>query len=394
LKQKFIYLDQTKNQLPLLSTDFFFVNPQMILHTSCNREEILEAVLPEIKSELLFGLHMHPGGVYPRFNRDKFFYNVSHSPLYSYLPNLETFKKIDFFETTDRRAIELENKSLSFKNVYVFWSGGMDSTLILAAILKNWKNENLEKLVVVLNQHSIDENKNMYENYIHAKLKTESTDKFFNGELNFSNENVYVDGNVGDTVSYLMLEHFDAKYPGYYNKPWKKHINILIEHFSEYETIEHGRDTYKRIVRSLNENKFEVETIYDFLWWMTFNWLHDKLLYNILWQYTPCFNQNLDIKNFLETNMFQWFNGESYQDWLVSTIGTDERIGRDITTNKLAFKKYIFDFNKDQDYFFNKRKEASTPRNAVLSNHKILCAIDTEYNYYYRYTQDKIWPPK
>lgn len=394
MSEKFFYLEQTKNQLPLPATDFYFVNPQMILNTSHNRREILDSLTPELKSDLLFGIHMHPGGVYPRFNRDSFFYKVSHSPLYSYLPNLQVTKNLDFSDITDKRAAELENKSLHFSNVYLFWSGGIDSTLILAAILKNWKKENLKKLVVVLNQHSIDENKAMYENYIHEKLKTETTDKFFSGELNFSYDNIYVDGNVGDTVSYLRIDHFDSKYPGYYKKSWKKHINILIEHFSEFENLEHGQDTYKKVVKSLNENNLEVETIYDFLWWMTFNWLHDKLLYNILWQYAPCFNRDIDIKKFLEENMFQWFNGNDYQDWTVSSIGTSLRIGDDISTNKLAFKKYIFEYNKDYDYFKFKLKEASTPRNEVLPSHNILCAIDTDYNYYYRYTQDKIWPPK
>lgn len=394
MPEKFYYLEQTKNQLPLTATDFYFVNPQMILNTSHDRQKILDSLSPELRSELLFGIHMHPGGVYPRFNRDKFFYKVTHSPLYSYLPDLQNLKRLNFDDITDKRAVELENKSLNFKHVYLFWSGGIDSTLILTAILKNWKKENLEKLVVVLNQHSIDENKNMYEKHIHGKLKTESTDRFFSGELDFSYDNVYVDGNVGDTVSYLRIDHFDSKYPGYYNKPWKKHINILIEHFSEYETVEHGQDTYKRIVRSLNENNLEVETIYDFLWWMTFNWLHDKLLYNILWQYTPCFNRTINIKKFLEENMFQWFNSNDYQDWTVTTIGTNLRMGDDISTNKLAFKKYIFDFNKDYEYFKFKRKEPSTPRNQVLHSHNILCAIDTDYNYYYRHTQDKIWPPK
>jgi len=391
---KFYHIEQTKNQLPLLATDFYFINPQMILNTSQHREAILESLDSSTKTSLLFGLHMNPGSVYPRFNRNNFFYKVSTIPTYSFLPNLHNKRVLDFSDITDARALELERKSNNVDNVYLFWSGGIDSTVILAAILKNWKNENLEKLVVVLNQYSIDENKNMYENYIHAKLKTESTDKFFNGELNFSDENIYVDGNVGDTVSYLMLEHFDSKYPGYYNKPWKKHINILIEHFSEYETIEHGRDTYKKIVRSLSENKFEVETIYDFLWWMTFNWLHDKLLYNILWQYTPCFNRNTDIKKFLEENMFQWFNSNDYQDWMVSSISTSLRIGDNITTNKLAYKKYIFDFDKNLEYFKYKQKEYSTPKNKVKDSHIILCGIDTEYNYYYRYTHEKIWPPK
>ena len=394
--EKFIHLDQTSEQFPLMDTSLYFVNPQMILNTSTCREKILLSVTPKLKDELLFGLHMHPGGVYPRFNRNHSNFKLSPSPIYSFLPNLVNFKNLSFDDVTDNRALELQDKVSSFNKVYLFWSGGIDSTVILAAILKNWNKESIQKLIIVLNKYSVEENSNMYHNYIHEKINTISTDLFFSGKANFSHDAVYVDGNVGDSVSYLCLAEFDKMYPGYYKKPWKQNWRILIEFFSKYQNQQYGLSMYKQIVESLEFNNLEIETINDFLWWLTFNWLHDKLLYNILWQYTPCFfsNPNIDTKKFLEENMFQWFNSDDYQNWTVSTIGTTLRIGDDISTNKYSFKTYIFNFDNNYDYYKYKLKEASTPKNIVKDNHIILCAIDTEYNYYYRYTHEKTWPPK
>lgn len=392
---KFIYLDQTRDQFPLLETDLFYVNHHLILNTSFHRTSIIENLDSKSRLESLFGIYSNPGGAYPRFNRETSFFKLHKNPLYGYLPNLQFRKSINFTDITDQRASELLSQAANYENVYLFWSGGIDSTVILCSILKNWSVEDLKKLIVVLNDSSIVENKHMYDSYIDGKIKTMAVEKFFSGEVLFSHNSIYVDGNAGDSVTYLQIDRFDKSYPGYYSKPWKENIDVLIKYFSEYTTEQDGIETYKRIVRSLKENNLEVETIYDFLWWMTFNWLHEKLLYNILWQYTPCFfSSGLDTHQFLKNNMFQWFNSDEYQDWMVATIGTNERIGDTILTNKNAFKKYIFEFNKDQEYFQYKRKEPSTPRIKTLENHIILCAIDTDYNYYYRYTHEKVWPPK
>jgi len=394
--EKFIYVEQTKNQLPLMATDFYYINPLMLLHTSEHRNEILSSLDKDLKSDILFGVHFL-GPVYPRFNRENYFYKVSQNPIYSFLPNLQIKRKLDFSSITDSRALELESKLDRFKNVYLFWSGGIDSTVILVSILKNWQKQSLEKLIVVLNSYSIEENQQMYEQFIHNKISTVSTDKFFSGEVNFSHDNLYVDGNAADTLSAtIMFYEFEKRFPNYYLKPWKQNIDILIKFFSEYEDVNYGQYMYKKVVRSLIYNKFEVETIFDFLWWMGFNWIHDRNLHCVLWQYTPCFfaDPNISVKRFLEENMFQWFNSNDYQDWRVAAVGTDEIIGNTVAEHKLAFKKYIFEFNRDSDYFLYKDKVASTPKNETKSSHIILCGIDTDYNYYYRHAHEKIWPPK
>ena len=237
----------------------------------------------------------------------------------------------------------------------------------------------------------------MYNNYVHNKITTVPTDLFFSGELNFSHENLYVDGNAADTISaHHMMYEFEEKYPGLSMKPWKTHISNLIEFFSKHEDFTYGQNMYKTIVKSLNKNNLNVETIFDFLWWVNFNWSHDKHLHCIFWQYTPCFfsNPEINFKRFMEENVFQWFNTDSYQDWRVSVIGTSELFGNTVPEQKGIFKKYIYNFNKDRDYFLLKTKEISTPRNKSKSNHIILCGIDTEYNYYYRHAHERVWPPK
>ena len=60
---------------------------------------------------------------------------------------------------------------------YVMWSGGIDSTCILASLLKAPKVLT-DQLVIVCNQASIDENPYFYNRFIKDKLTTVDTDQF------------------------------------------------------------------------------------------------------------------------------------------------------------------------------------------------------------------------
>lgn len=395
MQNKFIYLDQTKDQLPLMGTDLYYIRAHSILNTSTNRNQILNNLDRDTRLDLLFGLHfLWPA--YPRFDRESYLYKVGYNPAYQFLPNLQERRKLDFVDLTDARALELEKLAVRYKNVFLFWSGGVDSTCILSAILKNWKKESLKHLVVILNKYSIEENKFMYDNFIHDKISTVSTDLFFSGEINFSNDNLYLDGECAASIFVTLCYEFEKRFPGYSLKPWKDNTDVLIKFFGIYEDTVYGEHMYNIVVESLKKNRLEVETIFDFIWWMGFNWNHDKNLHHILWQYHPCFfaNPSIDLKRFINENVFHFFNAADFQDWRVSAIGTDLLVGSTMKEHKLSFKKYIFDFNKDKDFLDYKGKEASTPKNPIKNNHVILCAIDTDYNYYYRYTHEKIWPPK
>jgi len=45
----------------------------------------------------------------------------------------------------------------------------------------------------------------------------------FSGEMNFSHDNLYVDGNAADTLSAtIMFYEFEKRFPNYYLKPWKQ----------------------------------------------------------------------------------------------------------------------------------------------------------------------------
>jgi len=101
----------------------------------------------------------------------------------------------------------------------------------------------------------------------------------------------------------------------------------------------------------------------------------------MLWQYQDLSNV-VNTKKFIEENIFFWFNNLECHNWAVSLIGTSYRSQDDIY--KYAFKKYIYNFDKDLEYFKYKEKEYSTPKNPQVVKNKQVLAVDTDYNLYYR----------
>ena len=90
----------------------------------------------------------------------------------SSIPNMDLPKFVkmtdSYSDVCDARAIELmEFATKRSKKIAVMYGGGIDSTIILVAFLRNFKPEFLRKnLIVLMNGDSIDENNNFYLDHI------------------------------------------------------------------------------------------------------------------------------------------------------------------------------------------------------------------------------------
>ena len=63
------------------------------------------------------------------------------------------------------------------------------------------------------------------------------------------------------------------------------------------------------------------------------------------------------LKIYLE-NRLPFFNDVEFQKWSIKQIGNTQVRNE----NKEIVKKYIFDFDKNADYYHNKTKESSSPK--------------------------------
>jgi hypothetical protein len=375
-------------ELPLLHKEWLYVDPKRVFAATVDTpllQNTLNTLSPIdiIKIDLEMVVKEHVS--YPRFDLEESLYKIKRDS-FNLLPDGRI--NLDFEATTDNRSLELLERSSKYDKVYVYYSGGIDSTLILSAMIKNWSRQDLEKVVLVMNEHSIKENPKMYESYIKDKFRTEDTASYFTGKTTLTNQHIYVTGDLGGPLSHVeSIPLYEEMFPSTYKESWSTQKDNIIQFFSHGATKDAAVVVFDMISRSLEKNKVNVDSVFDFMWWVSFNWGYDIDMYHL-----PMLHSTLDVstdtEQFMKQNHFLWFNSVDYQNWSMSTIGTDLKIGHTLNSQKYSMKRYIYEFNRDKEYFDTKRQEFSVSKTKIETGlPRIPVGMDTEFNIFYRDTK-------
>ena len=258
---------------------------------------------------------------------------------------------------------------------YLCFSGGIDSTSILVALLKVASPDLLSKLVILHDSRSVTENPYFFYKYIDKKLKTENVDQFSITADNY-NKIIILDGEAGNqTMGHNAVQRliFKERYD-LLDKPWRE-INDLTELFLN------ATDFHINLVKeSIKYAPIPIETGYDFLWWINFNFKVDDVLLRKILPYTA----NLDAtqtKDFYYNSLYRFYAHPSMQIW--SMLTKDYRRECLKITPKYVPKKYIYDFDGNDLWFYNKREDTSSSHQ-LLANHVAypLVAIDENWHKY------------
>lgn len=364
-------------EVPMQNRNWFYIHPKFAITVDIKTPlyyKMFEGMTDEMQTQIYFEQLVKKHVAYPRFDLEDSLYKIT-PPSFHILPDGR--KNTDFVNTTDRRSLELLKCAEKYQHVYFFYSGGIDSTVILSAILKNWSQTDLQKLIVVMNDNSINENPFMYSTYIKGKLNTKTVDE----SAILTNDKLYVSGAMGGSLIHAGgLDIYDKMFPNTYNDSWRLRKDNIIKFFSHNASGLNAALAFDIVVKSLDKNKVVVDTVFDFLWWISFNWGFDLDIYYMPMLYATL-SADTDTKQFMEENQFLWYNSVDYQNWAISAIGTNLKIDSTLNTQKFSMKKYIYDFNNDDTYFKTKRQEYSTSN---LKLRRIPVGMDTEYNFYYR----------
>ena len=261
------------------------------------------------------------------------------------------------------------------KPIELFWSGGIDSSGALIALLETKSKSDI--LNIRYTQDSIDEfplmwekmvkDKNnplphkemlddlLFENHDIIKVTGECGDQCFGSDALHANLDKYADN--WETIftwpnDKLFGRRSDAPKDSQKNYEYKKNqlAKILFEHV-DYSPV-------------------EIKTIFDLFWWCNFCFK---------WQ---CVDRRLVFK-FSTTTEWQstvsFFNTENFQKW--SIINHDIKFGLENggtwETYKQPAKEYINKYIKDENYRKNKTKEPSLWK--ILEGE-----ADGNYDYSYR----------
>ena len=293
--------------------------------------------------------------------------------MYEPIPSVGNFNK-SFEECCMDAAKDLWKLG---KPIELFWSGGIDSSGALIALLETKSESDI--LNIRYTKESIVEFPLMWEKMVKGRNDPLS-DKVMLDETLFNNHNIIkVTGECGDQCfgSDALHKNLDK-----HADDWESIFTWGAfgggvdskHHVVDNDMPRKNPETYKLRMEQLAKIMFEhvdfapieIKTIFDLFWWCNF-----------------CFKwQDVDSRMiFTFTTTTEWkstlsfFNTEDFQRW--SIANHDIKHGGTWETYKQLAKEYINKYIKDENYRKNKTKEPSLIK--ILQGE-----ADAEYNYEYR----------
>ena len=289
-------------------------------------------------------------------------------------------------EICDSAARDILNEG---KPVDIFWSGGIDSTVVVISFLNVCKD--LSQINVVYDKGGINEYPLFYEKYV--KDVTQEPVKTWVYENINLDDNIVVTGHPAQFLSqsygghhlgdlFGELERLGFAKDDFKTIPWQ-------EVFSSDVTV-FGHPMYdeyfiEHITPQVENAPVRIETIGDLWWW---------LIFSMRWQtenIRPIINnriQKLDHQKM--QNLKPFFSTDEFQKCAMWDY--DRNLRKTLPPFKKYLKDIIYDFTDDEDYYINKIKQMSGNSGEVNARrrgfkrtklHKArdnIRAIDNEYN--------------
>jgi asparagine synthetase B (glutamine-hydrolysing) len=208
--------------------------------------------------------------------------------------------------------------------VYLWWSGGLDSTAIACAILAEAPTLDV---IWVLDQNSIDEYPEFYHKFIAGKPQVKS-----NLALYMQQDTLHIDGMWADE---LFGNYQAEKYVGSWEEQsWGVAVRRFLEEAAPLEAA------------------FPSETLFQRLWWLEFCLAFQDA------NLRPYYNGSNRGKNILDrveaNKQTAWFSHPSWTAWAMQ-----RQLANKFATYrecKQELRDYIFAFTKDAHYTENKLK--------------------------------------
>lgn len=241
-----------------------------------------------------------------------------------------TTEVISFADASKERAEYLIARGL---RIYVYWSGGIDSTAALVALLVAGATD---QLMVICNQASIFEYPWFFETFIKDKIPYQLVDNNVRSAFPMDGTAVCVTGELGDQImgSVAIMDHPTHELFESYRLSIPEHIQEIMFPF-------------------INAAPMQIETLFDYIWWMSFVTKWQGVKTRFLYTMPRISKEFSDPYQYVE----HFYDSILFQQWSMSRY--EDRIRRYHHTYKWVAKDYIFQFTGDKEYRDHKKKVAS-----------------------------------
>ena len=242
------------------------------------------------------------------------------------------------------------------QKIQVLWSGGIDSTAALVALVNNIAEADRSRLEVVLSMDSINEYPLFFRQFILRELPFKVIQPPITDH--FSDTGLIVTGEHGDQlfgsdkllpliVNQLAYEDYPTVLPIYLTNKFGNHrkVDALIEYLQPL----------------IQACPHPIVTTFDLFWWLNFT---------IKWQQVslrmPVFSFREDVHP-LYSRFRHFFRNEDFQRWSLNNY--QHRAAATLEDYKRPAKEYIYQYTKDEAFLQQKSKEPSL-KNVLINRRK------------------------
>ncbi len=269
----------------------------------------------------------------------------------------ETYFDTTFHDVCLSRARQIVHKTKG--QIKILWSGGIDSTVALVALLKILEHtDQLHRLTLILSRESIDEYPTFFNDIIKNSLKYQLIESTIYDSIKA--DDIIITGEHGDQ----LFGSDKLKYPIITGDAYDSYEQILDFIISR----KLGTDKYTtKIIAYLDpliqKSPIKIYNLYDYFWWLNFalKWqtVSMRLIHGLK-------RNHLD----LEKNVFHFFKSNEFQKW--SIFNHDKKIKKEWNSYKFIAKEFIYTYHQDQHYLIHKEKEQSLKEVIVNSDQRYL----------------------
>lgn len=266
------------------------------------------------------------------------------------------------------------------KKLLIFYSGGIDSTLIVALAIAHPRfHEHKHRIFIAYNEESIKENPRFWHNFIIKKFSGRLIGSL--GYHRYIRDENYlcVTGEFADNIfgsltlkSYMdNTGDFDAIHKNFdiTGLPW------LLNKIKEKKHVDTCREMIEKIIATSPKT---LESNHDCFWWLNFvlKWQAVKFR---LCSHSPTANG----VGIMASNVLHFFETVHFQNWAV--MSDETKVENDWYSYKLPAKKMIYSINHDEYYFKWKTKYPSIPGITRYSNTHDFIYFDEKTQRFFAY---------
>ena len=302
---------------------------------------------------------------------------------------VKNYKKLTLDECCEKRTNEIIDLARKLdKDIYVSWSGGVDSTCIVSSFMMNDRLDR-KRFHILYSKDSINEYSFFYEILKKNKINLVLLNKLSPKEFDYiPKDNIVINGSCGDKLYVNDIDYpYRRKIYNFLKNPRKEtYISDIIYNICKYFEYTNIDYYISKIEKYINTLDIQISSFHELMWLLhyAFWWNRTSLFRSMFSEYPELRIAYYDTTYFSAYGYQRYINKADYNRYY-----------------KPDMKKIIFQLTKDEEYFLHKGKyfadmipdknknvymyyKSSKKFNTILLNSK-----EQYYNFIYPFIKEK-----